>query len=160
MGDTKVFGNQTHYVVGLAFYENNVLLTQKTHPPWQEGKYNGLGGKVKNESIDRAMVRKFLEEAGTQTSSLNWIKVVTLVFPHCEVHFYATQLVVREFEQIAKHILKQLDMKSKKVERIAWFNEKDLPPNLVRHMDWMIRLVRDCSIPANAIRIEGCLHVE
>lgn len=51
--------------VGFAidFDGRNVLLVQKTHPDWQAGKFNGIGGKVENgEMVGAAMVREFKEE--------------------------------------------------------------------------------------------------
>lgn len=53
------------YVVGFAMNpeKTHVLLVEKTHPDWQRGKLNGLGGKVEDgESSWDAMVREFREE--------------------------------------------------------------------------------------------------
>jgi 8-oxo-dGTP diphosphatase len=54
-------------VVGFLFtpYETHLVLIQKNRPPWQAGKYNGLGGKIApGEAPHAAMVREFKEEAG------------------------------------------------------------------------------------------------
>lgn len=55
------------YVVGFMFNpaENAVLLIRKTHPDWQKGKLNGIGGRIEEgESAIEAMRREFLEETG------------------------------------------------------------------------------------------------
>ena len=42
-----------HYVLGFIFnrQKDNVLLVEKKRPEWQKGKWNGIGGKIKeNES--------------------------------------------------------------------------------------------------------------
>ncbi len=54
-------------VVGFLFSEerDKVVLIKKTHPEWQKGKLNGVGGKVQpGETPYAAMVREFKEEAG------------------------------------------------------------------------------------------------
>lgn len=56
-----------HYVVGFYFSADisSVLLINKTHPEWQRGKKNGVGGKVVGSELPHeAMAREFQEEAG------------------------------------------------------------------------------------------------
>jgi len=63
------------------------LLIKKTHPEWQAGKLNGIGGKIENTEIleggdgnkyglpetpHQAMVREFYEETGIQTPEKRW----------------------------------------------------------------------------------------
>lgn len=55
------------YVVGLLFSNDRskVALIEKTHPDWQRGRLNGIGGKVEEgETPVSAVHREFLEEAG------------------------------------------------------------------------------------------------
>lgn len=55
------------FVVGFAFTadKNYVLLINKTHPPWQAGHLNGIGGHIEDgESETEAMNRECLEECG------------------------------------------------------------------------------------------------
>lgn len=55
------------YVVGFMFNPNEdaVLLIRKTHPEWQAGRLNGVGGEIENgESVVTAMRREFKEEVG------------------------------------------------------------------------------------------------
>ena len=60
------------YVVGFLFNPemDKVVLIEKTHPDWQKGLLNGVGGKVEdNESPHYCMKREFKEEAGLE---LDW----------------------------------------------------------------------------------------
>lgn len=60
------------YVVGFMFNftEDAVLLIRKTHPEWQSGRLNGVGGEIEvGESALEAMTREFLEEVGIHHSS-------------------------------------------------------------------------------------------
>ena len=55
------------YVIGFVFNENytEVLLVLKKSPPWQEGCFNGIGGKIEpDEEPSSAMLREFEEETG------------------------------------------------------------------------------------------------
>lgn len=57
------------YVVGFAFSENNsrVVLIRKERPKWQEGLWNGVGGKVENFEVPlQCMTREFKEETGVE----------------------------------------------------------------------------------------------
>ena len=63
------------YVLGFLFdnASQRVALILKTHPEWQEGKFNGLGGKIRDgEPPVSAMRREFFEEAGVGV--LDWEK--------------------------------------------------------------------------------------
>ena len=64
MSETK---SGDRYVVGFMFNptEDAVLLIRKTHPNWQKGKLNGVGGRIEDgESAVEAMRREFAEETG------------------------------------------------------------------------------------------------
>lgn len=57
------------YVVGFMFdeAERDVLLIRKTHPEWQTGKLNGVGGRIEDgETPLEAMCREFKEEVGIE----------------------------------------------------------------------------------------------
>lgn len=80
---------RTIYVAGFLFdYPiNNVVLIKKTHPDWQAGKYNAVGGKVnENETPIHAMQRQFSEEAGLWLDK--WDKFLILNGDNYEVHFF------------------------------------------------------------------------
>jgi 8-oxo-dGTP diphosphatase len=64
------------YVVGLLFSEDreSVALVHKNRPEWQNGKWNGVGGKVEpGETAEQAMRREFEEEAGVSLPSREWL---------------------------------------------------------------------------------------
>jgi len=69
------------YVLGFAFSsnENDVLLIQKIKPKWQNGKLNGIGGKVEEgETSKFAMVREFNEEVALTTTEDDWSHELTM----------------------------------------------------------------------------------
>lgn len=59
-----------NYVLGFAFSRDakEVVLIEKSHPDWQKGKFNGVGGKIDSEdkSPMDAMYREFKEETGVE----------------------------------------------------------------------------------------------
>lgn len=63
------------YVLGFMFNSDatKVALIRKNKPKWQEGKLNGIGGKVELDEISlTAMVREFEEETGVKTLLPDW----------------------------------------------------------------------------------------
>ncbi len=56
-----------HYVLGLVFNssQDTILLIEKIRPDWQKGRWNGIGGKIKEgETPLEAMERESIEETG------------------------------------------------------------------------------------------------
>jgi ADP-ribose pyrophosphatase YjhB (NUDIX family) len=70
-----------NYVNCIAFDNNkNILLIKKKRPDWQDGYFNGLGGKIEfAESTREAMSRKFQEESDINVHKHNWIYVCDMV---------------------------------------------------------------------------------
>lgn len=70
------------YVLGFMFDElkENVVLIKKSKPKWQEGFFNGVGGKVEafDGSDASAMCREFYEETGVKTSEDEWSFLLTM----------------------------------------------------------------------------------
>lgn len=61
------------YTVGFLFDDEgkNVLLIQKSKPEWQQGKWNGIGGRIEDgEAPSDCMEREFLEKTGIEF--LHW----------------------------------------------------------------------------------------
>lgn len=86
------------YVVGFMFNptEDAVLLIRKTHPHWQKGKLNGVGGRIEEgESATEAMRREFLEETGID--HLHWKRFCVLGDARqWQIHFFsATGLIAK-----------------------------------------------------------------
>jgi 8-oxo-dGTP diphosphatase len=75
------------YVVGFAFEGNKVALIRKTHPEWQAGLLNGIGGHIeKNESPMKAMIREFEEETGLKVE--DWEQFCCMEFNDAIVFFF------------------------------------------------------------------------
>lgn len=71
------------YVVGYCFspLQLAVALIKKNKPEWQQGKLNGVGGKVEPlESPQHAMAREFYEEAGVLIPISRWLHIRTEEF--------------------------------------------------------------------------------
>ena len=84
------------YVVGFMFNptKDAVLLIRKTHPDWQAGKLNGVGGRIDDgESALEAMRREFIEEVAIDCD--NWQQYCVLGDARqWQIHFfYATGLI-------------------------------------------------------------------
>lgn len=83
--------SQREWVVGFLFDNDadSVVLIRKNRPVWQEGRLNGVGGKVEpGESIHEAMRREFIEEAGVDVG--DWHHFASLTWEEGVVHFLRT----------------------------------------------------------------------
>lgn len=63
------------YCLGFMFDQNchRVVLIKKTHPDWQKGRYNGVGGVLEDTEMPvSGMVRKFKAETGMESSENDW----------------------------------------------------------------------------------------
>lgn len=74
-----------------------VLLAMKKRG-FGQGKWNGVGGKVDNESVEEAARRETAEEIGVEVAELERVAVLTFYFtePECrdwnqEVHVFLTR---------------------------------------------------------------------
>jgi 8-oxo-dGTP diphosphatase len=77
------------YVAGFLFNKTreDVVLVHKLRPPWQAGKYNGVGGKIEaGETPHEAMQREFFEETGHQRN--DWESFCSLTGDDFKVYFY------------------------------------------------------------------------
>jgi 8-oxo-dGTP diphosphatase len=75
------------YVLGFcvndAVRHKEILLIEKTKADWQEGRVNGIGGKIDHgESPETAMEREFTEETGVDGSSIGWRRFCQLTDEH------------------------------------------------------------------------------
>jgi len=88
------------FVVGFAFTpDDRVLLIEKTHPRWQAGLLNGIGGRIEvEETPEQAMNRESIEEADLH---LEWTERARITGPYFDVYvFYAISSKVRRFRQM------------------------------------------------------------
>lgn len=52
---------------------SDVVLIKKTHPDWQAGKWNGIGGQVnEGEAVEEAMSRECFEEVDLAIAPASW----------------------------------------------------------------------------------------
>lgn len=77
----------TNYVLGFAFDDvGRVALICKNKPKWQQGLWNGIGGKIEcNESTDKAMTREFHEETGVYIPPEYWRPIGLMHLPNANV---------------------------------------------------------------------------
>ncbi len=143
-----------HYVAGFLFdYDHsNVLLVYKKRPPWQVGKYNGIGGKVdKGENHYHAMVREFQEETGLYFNA--WKPLVTMQYSEADeedrsheaalVSFWFGTQVAEEFEDFYSRTDEEVVSMPISVVRFAAQFKVQLTPGL----SWMIPLALDDTAP-------------
>jgi 8-oxo-dGTP diphosphatase len=119
-----------HYVTGFMFSKDmrKVLLINKLQPPWQAGKFNGLGGKIeKNESSQMAMVREFTEECGLKTHTTDWKELLNII---CPQEYHVTFFYTRS-DNI--YLAKSLE-----AEQLTIFDTYQLPENIIENLSWII----------------------
>lgn len=91
----------TKYVCGFAFDHllQSVALVWKNKPKWQEGKLNGIGGKIEQGELPiDAMRREFKEETGHFQK--DWKPLIILSGNDWIVHFFWSVVNADEFEYI------------------------------------------------------------
>ncbi len=124
---------ENKYVVGFCFNEerDRVALIQKKRPSWQEGLWNGIGGRIETVATDvyetplEAMRREFLEETGIEVAS--WLHAITLVMENKHVY------VFRAFDNRVEECSTQTD---EEVQVWNWKTAED------RHFSTLVPNVR------------------
>jgi 8-oxo-dGTP diphosphatase len=112
-------------VIGFLFDgSGNVLLIKKNHPAWQNGRLNGIGGKIeKGETPLQAMVREFKEEAGAAVTS--WRQFCVMTGDSYRLYLFTSKEKT--------HINPGTDE-----GEIAWYPCDKLPDNLLPNMRFLI----------------------
>ncbi|HEV8666526.1 MAG TPA: NUDIX domain-containing protein [Candidatus Paceibacterota bacterium] len=128
----------TKWVAGLLFNTKGELaLILKTHPVWQAGKLNGIGGKIdEGESALLAMQREFKEESGADVA--DWKEFALLKVQDGQVHFFVAH--------------GDYEIKSMTDERVEWIDissHRQLP--LIQNLAWLIPLALDKNNPYTTI---------
>jgi 8-oxo-dGTP diphosphatase len=125
-----------NYVAGFMFSPDlqRVALIRKQKPKWQEGKLNGIGGKVEvNEGAFVAIVREFAEETGCETQTGDWHHLVEMIGSDFRVDFFVT-----------KGELSQLhSMEEEKVEMVSIDTIWPSRPDMIENLPWLISLAQD-----------------
>lgn len=122
----------------LAFIFNSdqtkVLLVHKRKPAWQQGRLNGVGGKIEEgEDPLACIVREVSEETALNIAKEEWVYVGKIIDrDDTTVSIYATTY--------AGHLTnaKQMDH-----EAIEWFDVANLPPQVIENLRWFIPLALD-----------------
>jgi 8-oxo-dGTP diphosphatase len=141
----------TRFVVGFAFCGPHVLLIRKSHPAWQAGKLNGVGGHIEPfENPNIAMDREFREETG-HDARLPWRRFASIQSAdrRWEVYFFESDISDASVEEIS---LRTADWD----EPIGIFDAAALPANVVNNLHWLLPLSRDRQLmPARFIDISN-----
>jgi len=144
----KMPDGKVHYVVGFAMFKlsaplphskesTDVLLMHKTHPPWQFGLFNGVGGVMEpDETMQEAMSREFLQEANCLVPADRWRYMLTISYPHCEIHVLKVDVNPTERSYI----------KTVTAESVQWFDVRYLPGKIVFDLTWMIPMMFDTEL--------------
>ena len=115
--------------------QNTVVLIRKTHPEWQAGLLNGIGGHIEaGESADAAMRREFREEAGLDVDS--WEHYATLAGDWGVVWFYRAYV---DHATLAS-LRPQTD------EALVVTAVRSLPESVIPNLRWLIPLAMHADV--------------
>lgn len=120
------------YTLGFLFNhdQSKVLLIHKQRPAWQKGMINGLGGKFENqETAKECIAREVEEETSLVTKPKDWQKVAELHSSKFAVDVMAAIYLKSESGAV-----------SQEDQRVEWFEVKQLPPNIMINLSWLIPL--------------------
>jgi len=123
------------YTVGLIFDKSlsRIALMEKTHPEWQKGKLNGIGGKVEKEESDlECLVREIEEETSLQTKPEAWTQFASMIGEDWQVNFYVTAYDGPEES-----------VKTVTDEKVGWYSANDLPSKVITDLIWLVPLALD-----------------
>lgn len=125
------------YTAGFLFWKTSVLLVEKTHPKWQQGLWNAVGGKLHpGESLLQTQCREFREETGLSVPENSWDKFCMELGPGYVVHFYRTVAESRECPEVPP----QNDTQ----EVLRWVQVEDLQGlRVVGNLRWLVPLAQD-----------------
>ena len=137
------------YVVGFLFsfpsWGPNVLLIRKTHPEWQRGRHNGIGGAIEDaETPTEAMGREFREETGC-AEPVAWEEFARLSDHRGYlVHFFRATGTV-EMQLAAEAHTREAD------EPVASWNTGNIDRGtqqlqLIPNLGWLIPLALDRAV--------------
>ncbi len=117
------------YVAGFLFDESmkHVALILKTHPEWQSGHFNAIGGRVETERDENpwdAIRREFKEETGLDVS--NWQQFAMLRDER--------GWLVRFYWAIGR----PWDCRQTTDEKPIVANVTSLPDNIIPNISWLV----------------------
>lgn len=123
-----------------------VLLIRKTHPEWQAGKLNLIGGHVEQgEAIGTANHREFREETGLSTDIAAWQRAVEVYGPGWRMFVYRSSTQRLHAPQA------QGDFAG---ETVDWHYIKTLGDDLIPNVRWLLEMCRNVHHPFWPYRVE------
>lgn len=129
-----------HYVLGFAFWQNQVALIWKTKGPhYVIHTWNGIGGKIEaqDESVELAMMREFAEETHLVLGPDMWKHFATQSGPGYILHCLMVD-IPDDFD--ASHIVNTEDGD----EDVMWAHLSDIADmTLTPNLAWLIPLALD-----------------
>lgn len=136
------------YVLGFAFEQydgaHRVLLIRRTHPTWQAGQLNGLGGRSHPGEIgSEAMAREFREESGLVTAPADWREFLYMSSKGRPTKYSPGGWLCHCY-MIETDIHRAQTMTDEKVEIYA---VDRLPAVVLPNVHWMVRLAIDPDMP-------------
>ncbi|MGB1263114.1 MAG: NUDIX hydrolase [Cognaticolwellia sp.] len=123
------------YVTGFLFSKDakSLVLIKKISPAWQQGLFNGIGGKIEaNETSIDAMVREFFEETGVKTQPEGWTNYAKVYRPDCY-----------DVDMFFGHSDLAFSAKTIEQEQVVIVKVSELPNNLIPNLHWLIPLALD-----------------
>lgn len=135
------------YVAGFLFSQDRtkVALIRKNKPEWQEGKLNGIGGKIEpfEHELD-AMEREFREETGVSVKSYFWNLFASIQGEDYVCHFF------RAFDDSV------FGVKSMEEEQVCVLAVNELHNYAhIPNLKWLIPLALDTTIVHAAVEDSG-----
>lgn len=105
-----------------------VLLVHKKKPVWQNGKLNGIGGKIESgENIHECIARECMEESSLKIPPQNWQHFGTIQEKDCDIEVFATQYLGAVTDAVKTDH-----------EEIEWFYHKRLPTTVIKNLYFLI----------------------
>jgi len=112
-------------VLGFLFDgKGNVALIKKDSPAWQNGRLNGIGGKIeRGETPVQAMTREFREEAGAEV--LSWRQFCVMTGDGYCMHCFTAREKVKINPNTDEGV-------------IGWYSVNNLPANILPNARFLI----------------------
>lgn len=141
LGETRNVWSKKVYVCGFLFWYDSVLLVRKTHPAWQNGLMNGVGGVVEHgEEIASAMSREFGEETALPDAvHAGWNLFCHENHPEYVVYFFRARCGMNASRPKTRSV-------NDVGERLSWepVRLETFPPDtLVGNLRWLIPMALD-----------------
>jgi ADP-ribose pyrophosphatase YjhB (NUDIX family) len=109
--------------------EDKILLSRRYNTGWMDGKYSLIAGHIDgNESVDKAMIREALEEAGIKITKKD-LKPATVLHRKSSDQEYMDFFFVTK-QWTGKPTIKEPN----KCDDMNWFPLNDLPNNLLPYI--------------------------